>query len=166
MIYVVTGRHRTGTSMMMAALTAGGLSPVHSVAVEADIRSRVICDYDPNPDGFWPAPRGVFPHDLADGELVKCPVYAWRSVNPGDYRVVRMVRDEAVRSASFTTVFGAQESIRSYELGEEHLLERDDCQIVTLNYDTVVADPAIAFGTLVDAGWPIDAAAARAVVNG
>lgn len=164
-VYVVTGRHRTGTSMMMHALSVGGLTAVYDLQVEQDIRSRVVCDYDPNPGGFFSAPHGILPHDVMDGELIKCSMYSWPKVIEGDYKVVRMVRDEQIRSLSFAGVFGAPDTVnlRPYEAGEQNLLSRSDCQIVTLDFDQVRADPIAAITQLINSDWPIDISAASII---
>ena len=157
--FVVTGRFRSGTSMMMHAISlASSLVPVVDLGVEAVIRSRQIdALYDPNPNGYYHAGVGVYP-DNVPGSLVKCSSIFWTAVNPGDYYVVEIVRDENERAASLMAGFGLTEgelATKNYVCGEMDLHSRTDVNLITFNYADVVADPVSAFTVLQQAGWPI-----------
>ena len=50
-VYIVTSLHRSGSSMTMRCLEAGGLTPVHNPV--AILLNQVLHDYIPNPNGFY-----------------------------------------------------------------------------------------------------------------
>ena len=53
MLYVVSGFKRTGTSMMMHALIAGGLDGVYSEQRQHITDKIPEGEYNPNPNGFY-----------------------------------------------------------------------------------------------------------------
>lgn len=164
-IYVVTGRHRTGTSMMMHALSVGGLTAVYDLQVEQRIRSRVVSpDYDPNPLGFYAAPDNVLPHDITDGSLIKCPIASWTIVAAGDYIVVHMTRDNTERQRSMERAFGVAETGLAYQIGEDALKARTDCITLQVVYADVVNNPIGVF-TMLAASLPIDPIIAASTVD-
>lgn len=157
--YVVTGRHRTGTSMMMHALSQY-IPAVFDMNTEEYIRSLEINhDYDPNPNGYWNVT--TYPHEHP-GALVKCNVQLWPFVKEGDYKVVWMQRDENQRIASLMKSFGDEDSPRFIEIGESLVLFLNP---TILNYTDVVQDPLSAFTTLKNNGWPIDPETCASIVD-
>lgn len=166
--YVVTGRHRSGTTMMARAIhLASKLEIVHGKEVEQRVRSREVNpNYDPNPNGYLMPPDGKLPHDVP-GKLIKVPVYVWPQVKPGNYFVVRIVRDEAERNMSFKKSFGVEEfvTISPYEKGEANLQARTDVTLITLRYVDVIENPLREFKKLKAAGWPIDPVLASTTVD-
>src|SRR5438034_10843117 len=92
--YVVSGHPRTGTSMMMHALTAGGLVP--SFSPEVDRGAKVVGDYVQNPNGFFELSAAEqrdpwFPRRHA-GRLIKSQYRQLVGLAPGQYKVVFMMR--------------------------------------------------------------------------
>ena len=157
--YVVTGRHRTGTSMMMYALSQC-IPAVFDMNREEQIRSLEINpDYDANPNGYWNVT--TYPHDHPDA-LVKCNVHLWPFVKEGDYKVVWMQRDEEQRKASLMKSFGEADSPRFIEFGESLVPFLNP---TIINYTDVVLDPLSAFTTLKKNGWPIDPETCASIVD-
>ena len=171
MIYVVTGRHRTGTSMMMRALSeSSGLTPYVDMDIEHVIRSREAdADYNPNPNGYYQSDLTDLT-DLADDTVVKVTVYAFAFDHlgiPDNVRILQMARDETERATSFERSFGHPEpahQIARCEQGEA-LLWANHCDTVRLDYRAVVDDPAAEFAALAGLGWPIDPDVAAALVD-
>ena len=75
-LYVVSGFMRTGTSMMMKALEAGGLDACYKQSRE-EMKNRYADEhYDPNIGGLYELERKDyqkpnFPRDY-EGKLIKC----------------------------------------------------------------------------------------------
>lgn len=160
-VYVVTGRARTGTSMMMRALAeASSLNPVVDPAFDDVYATRAVDEeYHPNPNGYFTAPQGVLPDHVAPGSLIKCQAHHWSVVGPGDYQVVRMIRDESERTISHTRGFGRSESSAALDIierSEAQLLGRLDAQVITVDYADVIEHPAEVFLRLRAASWPIN----------
>lgn len=183
--YLVLGSQRTGSSMMMAALHAGGL-PVWPVEDDQDKMNAAFGDeeYQPNPTGFWELPKAEY--RAADfpvkqkGHLIKvlndrCLTL---SAAAGPYRAVFMMRDPEEMRQSWHAAFGRDtehplwkkyktaDRIRHFML---HLLDklrqRRDMDVCHMWYRSVIAHPDLAFRALRHRGWPIDCAKAQAVVN-
>ena len=98
MIYLVSGFSRSGTSMMMRCLAAGGLSAADDH--QFDELNRIYGDetYQPNPNGFFMvAEYGEFMRpDFAEeyeGRLIKIPYEYILSLPHHSYRMVFMLRN-------------------------------------------------------------------------
>lgn len=179
MIYLVTGHMRTGTSMMMAALTAGGIEPVYSATRDAALETQTADDlYSINPCVYEPSQEQVtevgFPR-MHDGKCLKMLWGGLGKLAPADYRVVFMWRDPEEIRQSYEGAFvrassppwlidGGYEARMNIAL--DHLRNRRDVHTVTeLRYREVLADPIVAFGALKADGWPLDVSASAAVVD-
>lgn len=170
MLYVVTGHPRSGTSMMMAALRAGGMEVAFDPEREAKLEDRAMAQKTGfNPSGVWE----LHTHQLAaanfpaeyDGQLVKL-VWGWLNyMKPYDrgYRVISMTRHpEEVHQSFEATLGGARLQIRhnyAQRLEQVHkrLEEHDDVMSYhVIDYAVVLDDPWYVFETLHEQGWPID----------
>src|SRR5690348_4299457 len=97
-IYVVSGFPRSGTSMMMRCLEAGGIPCVYDTrGDEARNRNTLIPGYVPNPHGFYEdAPLQNPDWSAFRGKCVKVVRDNLHLVPPGErLRVVYMGRDPA-----------------------------------------------------------------------
>ena len=170
--YIVTGRHRTGTSMMMRCLDLSS-DLLAEVDPENDNLMHMLHanreEYHPNPNGYYLSHAAIFPQDIPGG-LIKLSLrnVDWPKTEPGDYRVIWMIRDEQVRLASWEKAFGYPEHPTQqevYERNEMGLLAREDCKITFVNYAECVKNPLGTFETIAAAGWPIDPEKAAALVD-
>ena len=175
--YIVSGHPRTGTSMMMRALEAGGLEPVWSEAREDLRRWLGDPDYDPNDGGLRELTvaqlrQPGFPR-MYEGKLIKVMYSAAVHMVPGDYLMVFMRRPWAEVSESFNAFFGGQHGLDFSEQRFQAVMDdyvgifrqRRDVRVVEVWYGAALLDPHAAFVKLRKAGWPIDAAAAAAVIK-
>jgi hypothetical protein len=177
MIYVVSGFPRTGTSMMMRCLEAGGLTPAFSSDRERGFMTLGDDHYHPNQGGFHEvrlAEYGSpgFPLDYQD-RLIK--VLAWgldsMAANPGGYRIVLMLRDPEEIRQSYEAAFGKGFNLppdywRRMEAVEARMRNRKDVHAVSVfAYRSVVGDPRFAFDQLAAEGWPVAVEAAVNVVD-
>jgi len=176
-VYIVSGFMRTGTSMMMRALEAGGMQACYRQSRE-DMRKRYADEhYDPNFGGLyelerkdyqkWDFPRGY------EGKLIKALSLGvpQMDVMPDGIRVVFMRRHPEEIRQSYLAFFNRD--LRGTErLDErmEHIIarienRRDVLSMDVLWYREVVERPLECFERLRDRGWPIDVKAAVATVN-
>ena len=168
MIYVVSGHPRSGTSMMMAALEAGGLKVVASASREA--LNRPDGPYKPNHGGLYePAVHEMWQPGWPrkhEGCALKVVVQWLRHLAVHEYRVVMMERDpEEIRQSYRATGLETTAERIEQEMNEAYatLQNRADVKHVrTLWYADVLADPLRALSSLC---WPIDARQAAKVVD-
>ena len=179
MIYLVSSFHRSGSSMMMRALMAGGMAARWDGEQDQMNVTHGRDGYKPNPAGFFATRDDVFDWpDFAadyDGWLVRCPYHLLSKLPRHAYRLLFMLRNPAEIRASMATMtpgatWGGNETLTHlYDLASEALLsalrDRGDMAVTTLWYGEVVAGPLDAFRMLATCGWPIDPAQAAAVVD-
>jgi hypothetical protein len=169
--FVVTGRPRTGTSMMMRCLDLSS-----DIIAEYDTNNDILAnrmqfseDYSPNPNGYYLPRKNIFARDVPGG-LIKMSLRRPQFLDSeiGNYKIVWMVRDEKERLNSWERAFGRKE-IDSYDLlyesYESSLRDRNDCTITYINYSDVINDPILVFEQLQADGWPIDPAIAASFVD-
>ncbi len=165
-IYIVSGFPRSGTSMLMRSIEAGGIPCVYSTDHD-DVRNRgtLIPDYVPNPHGFyetselsdWPQHRGKCLKVLRDnidqlpsGERLMV-VYMRRNV------------DELFRS--FASIMpNPMHFLEKYDQKVSSDLSRlsEIAECVALDYAAVVSDPVAELSRL---NWPIDVQRAAATID-
>lgn len=176
-VYVIGGWMRSGTSMMMRALRAGGMDVAYSPAREETRRRHADQWYDPNAGGLleldqadYQAPG--FPAGY-EGRLIKClrSGPSRMAHMPGGIRVVYMLRDHEEQRQSLLAFFGrVPPSVQQLEAETARNLAairaRADIALMTLEYTTVLADPHAAMaGVARFFGVRLDVAAAAAVVD-
>lgn len=176
-LYVVSGFMRTGTSMMMRALEAGGLDAAY--AQSRDVMKNRFADenYDPNIGGLYELKpqdykRRDFPRQFA-GQLIKglnMSVPRMSVMNSG-IRVVFMRRDAEEIRQSYDAFFNTQlRNTENLDANMEDILERirNRRDVISLDvfwYRAVVDEPLAHFETLARNGWPIDARKAAETVD-
>lgn len=175
MLYIVSGFMRTGTSMMMRALEAGGLEAVYSKRRDAEMNARWgQPDYLPNDSYYELEAEDYLRGDLEQrypGKLVKCLWGGVIRLPPSDYRVVFMRRPAAEIRVSLLAFFGDDYAARQFpDLDKAMngivgvLKDRKSFRSVdVVEYRDVLADPAKVFRRLKSGGWPIDVKKAAAI---
>ena len=132
-LYVVSGFMRTGTSMMMKALEAGGLDAEYKQSRE-EMKSRFADEYyDPNIGGLYELERNDyksrgFPKQYA-GKLIKALNMAipQMDVMPGGIRAVYMRRDTEEIRQSYDAFFGHQlqpQTVANLPIMQAQIIER------------------------------------------
>ena len=175
-LYVVSGFMRTGTSMMMASLMAGGLEGVYRENRE-EMRKRFADEYyDPNSGGLFEMQRSDynspdFPNAYA-GKLIKCLFGGLMKMRemPGGIRVVYMRRNEEEIRQSYMGFFGRNLKIanlqKKMDLVRDKMKERSDMvSFHEFQMRNVVSSPRDHFQILADAGWPIDVDLSACIVD-
>jgi hypothetical protein len=154
-VYVVSGLPRSGTSMMMKMLDAGGIPPMIDEIRAAD---------DDNPKGYYEYER-VKQMDRGDtswvaeavGKAVKVISALLKNLPSGyQYRVIFMRRnmDEILASQRKMLVnrqedSGKMDDVQMADLFRKHLAatekwlqEQPDFEVIYVHYSDILADPA------------------------
>lgn len=160
-IYIVSGFPRSGTSMMMRALQAGGLPCVYSTKGD-DERNR-----NARKPGYIPNPHGFFENaDLSPQAWTNYRGKAVKVVRDNLYllpdlpmRVVYMRRDPVEIQASHDATEDGCD-LRDYFAKVADDVKRTGA--VVLDYADVVTDP---LECLLSLNWPINAVAAAATID-
>lgn len=180
-IYIVAGSQRTGTSMMMRALMAGGLEADYDPSRDAMNDRHGDDHYRPNDGGFYELRRDQyqasgFPR-AHEGKLIKVLNEGVLKIAPRSqadrYKIVFMRRDFEEMRQSWVAFFGvgadhpglrgdAQQRMADI-LGILRL--RRDVDVLPLQYRDVVAAPLRTFEALAAIGWPIEPGSAAAEVR-
>lgn len=182
MIFIVSGFMRSGTSMMMKALSEGGMTPAHSRERDARLNAR-FGEAD-KPNGYRPNeayfelndsdyfdPR--FPLQY-EGKLLKCLWAGLGRMRNCTARVIimRRPREEVYNSclAAFGTVPNIPAS-HNFDQFMDNVVEvaRDRRSFVSVHeiwYEDVLDEPLTVFRQLQWDGWPIDPYIAANVPNG
>jgi hypothetical protein len=150
--YIVSGLERSGTSLIMQILGAGG------VPCGFDTASRPPDDN--NPRGYFELEGGkvisrlrdgVFP--LADyrGRFIKVTAYGMRFLPPGRYRVIYTERNIEEVLDSMEKMAKIQDAdregtkaafVKLNELTKSQLGSRSDVRLLLVSYNVIVREPA------------------------
>lgn len=178
MISIVSGYMRTGTSMMMQALIAGGMAGVWSPDRDRLADAKADEHYHPNPAGLFEIPLTEY-HEKGfplayDGKLIKVMLWGVRKLAPAKYRVVLMHRDPEEIRQSYEAFFGRPVRARAWPRDYSRQMEQvakiltaraDVRSVARVSYRDVVEKPREIFELIAESGWPIDIDRAAAVVD-
>lgn len=174
MRYIVSGVHRSGTSMMMKCLIDGGISPIWDNYRELSMRQNDRNDYKLNPDGFWEVGQRHYmklgyTSTLPDDICVKIQAIGLPILSSGDYKIIFMRRNPEAIIKSYIKSFG--QDIYDKEYGNRDFFEyyenltggvidimseRKDVELIEMDYNYVVDHPLDAMKQIKDFGVPID----------
>lgn len=166
--YIVSGRPRSGTSMMMRTCIEGGIEGIYLSSSENQQSfndAAKVSGYHPNPFGFYEGWKNVVDMDLrrTAGKVIKVIGRMLERLDIIDeitYRVVVMDRPyEEIETSflrGFETTNGKMPEIWSIQKILSSVKDRSDIEIVHIKYHDVVFNPKQELQKLKDAGWPID----------
>lgn len=174
MLYVVSGFMRTGTSMMMKALEAGGMPAVYSRKRDAEMNARWgEADYLPNDSYYELDAEDYLRGDLAEryaGKLVKCLWGGVLRLPPVDdgYRIIFMRRPVEEIRVSLLAFFGSDQAATQFPDFDRMMdtviaILRDRRSVRTLDvvqYHDMLRAPE---ETLAALDWPINVVKAAAI---
>lgn len=175
-VYIVGGFMRSGTSMMMRAMEAGGMDACYRLSRDEMKNRFADVHYDPNVGGLYELERADylkpdFPRGY-EGKLIKALRMgpARMSVMPGGLRVLFMRRDaEEIRQSCMAFFGSADWAVESIESQVRQSLEairnRRDTELMEVPYRAVVESPVEWFTRIREFGFPIDVEKAAAVVS-
>lgn len=148
--YIVSGLERSGTSMIMQILNAGGIPVAFDNIRKAD---------DNNPRGYFELDggkiinkliEGVFPFELYMGKFIKITSYGLKYLPKGKYKIIYSERyiDEIIDSME--KMIGKQDRnhseikdsiIKLNDMIKKYILSRNDVDVLFLNYNSVLIKP-------------------------
>jgi len=173
MIYLVSGYMRSGTSMMMQCLEAGGMDVAYSIK-RTETANKLWSDdqFKSNANGFYEfSPKEMEQPDFPakhDGKVIKL-VTPWLKFLKGHKaRVLFMLRNpEEIRQSSEAVLSMPLKSewIGIYPLRmAAHIrrLKDSGCDVQTVDFKKVITNPLECLGRL---DWPIDPVKAATAVK-
>jgi len=179
-VYIVASFHRSGSSMMMRCLEAGGITCAYDTT--QDVQNIVLggSEYQPNPNGFYAYPDDStfdWPtfHETFKGRAIKVPRMDLFILPQGKYKLIFMTRNpEEIRASmmkfSSNTSWG-KPTVATYFYDTlkdglmNYLVARTDFEILEINYRDVVTNPTQEFQKIKDFGFNIDIEKSVAMVD-
>ena len=149
--YIVSGLERSGTSMLMQILHAGGVP----IAFDSSTRPP---DYN-NPKGYFELEGGkiinklmeeAFPLDDYKGQFIKITAYGLKFLPAGRYRVIYSERNIEEILDSMQKMANVKELNRSEtrevfiklnNVIKTLILKREDMDVLLVNYNQILKDP-------------------------
>ena len=148
--YIISGLERSGTSLMMQILRAGGIPTSFDDSRLAD---------ENNPKGYYELEGGKiinklmdgsFPLDRYQGEFIKITAYGLKYLPPGRYKIIYSERNIEEILDSMEKMIGKKDSnreetkqsfIKLNNLIKKHIQEREDMDVLLVNYNNVISNP-------------------------
>ncbi len=150
--YIVSGLERSGTSLLMQILHAGG------VPCAFDSASRPPDDN--NPRGYFELEggkiisrlmEGTFPLASFRGKFIKITAYGLKFLPAGSYRVIYTERNieevlDSMEKMAKIRDGNREETKASFlklnEMIKTTIIGRDDVDVLFVNYNKIISDPA------------------------
>ncbi|RLF40888.1 MAG: nucleotide pyrophosphatase [Thermoplasmata archaeon] len=148
--YIVSGLERSGTSMLMQALYAGGFPIAFDESRKPD---------ENNPKGYFELEggkiinrlmEGTFPFEKYRGIFIKITAYGLKFLPTGRYKVIYSERDIEEILDSMEKMMGGkdkdrEETRRAFlhlnSTVKKMMIEREDVDILFVNYNEIILDP-------------------------
>ena len=147
--YIVSGIERSGTSMLMQILNAGGIPISFDKSRKPD---------DNNPKGYFELEGGkiinklmesIFPLDLYKGEFIKITAYGLKYLPEGKYKIIYSERNIDEILDSMEKMTGEKDKDRSKnkdsfeklnKIIKQKIISRADIEVLFLNYNGIVKE--------------------------
>jgi hypothetical protein len=148
--YIVSGLERSGTSMMMQILHAGGV-PVTSDNLRKPDEN--------NPKGYYELEggkiinklmNGSFSFDKHKGEFVKITAYGLKYLPSGNYKIIYMERNIEEILDSMEKMLGIKDEnrdetrksfVKLNQMIKNFIANRDDVKVLYVNYNEMISNP-------------------------
>ena len=148
--FIVSGLERSGTSMMMQILNSADLPTSFDDSRLPD---------NNNPKGYYELEggkiinkliEGSFPFDAFKGKFIKITAYGLRYLPLGKYKIIYSERDIEEILDSMEKMIGKKDDDREItretfvklnDLVKNHILEREDMDILLINYNNILSNP-------------------------
>jgi hypothetical protein len=148
--YIVSGLERSGTSLLMQILYAGGVPVASDTSRPPD---------NHNPKGYYELEGGkiitklkdgTFPLDKYRGRFIKITAYGLQFLPPGNYTIIYSERNLDEILDSMEKMAGikdeqraeTKESFRKLnEMIKNKIKSRDDLEVLFVNYNDIISDP-------------------------
>jgi hypothetical protein len=150
--YIVSGLERSGTSMLMQILQAGG------VPMSFDTASRPPDDN--NPKGYFELEGGKIINKLMDssfpmseflGQFIKVTAYGLKFLPQGKYKIIYSQRNIEEILDSMEKMAKVHDEnrdetrevfVKLNRMIMKSIQEREDAEVLFVNYNEIVADPS------------------------
>lgn len=179
-VYIVSSFHRSGSSMMMRCLEAGGIEAVYDPLLDSEWNTVAgLTGYIPNPNGFyhqddlqvdWP----TF-HLDHQGKVIKVSRASLSWLSAGRYKLIFMTRNpqeilaSMQRFSPFSSWGNMEVNVHLYDLVKKNTLDqirtRADFEIIEMDYLDVINDPLKRFVAIREFGFPINVEKAASMVD-
>jgi len=148
--YIVSGLERSGTSMMMQVLEAGGVPIAYSKSRKPDVH---------NPKGYYELEGGKIinrliqrniPFESYRGTFIKITAYGLSYLPEGIYKIIYMERNleevlDSMETMAHITDKNREETKQSFQrLNEkikQELQTREHTNVLYINYNDMLKDP-------------------------
>jgi len=149
--YIVSGLERSGTSMLMQILEAGG--------VPTSFNNDSRPSDDNNPKGYFELEGGkiinrlmeeTFPFDRYKGKFIKITAYGLKFLPVGKYKVIYSERDieqilNSMEKMARIHDENREETRESFlklnEMIKNTIKGREDIEVLLVNYNDILSDP-------------------------
>ena len=147
--YIVSGIERSGTSMLMQIINAGGIPISFDKSRKPD---------DNNPKGYFELEGGkiinklmesIFPLDLYKGEFIKITAYGLKYLPEGKYKIIYSERNIDEILDSMEKMTGEKDKDRSKnkdsfqklnKIIKQKIISREDIEVLFLNYNEIIKE--------------------------
>jgi hypothetical protein len=149
--YIVSGLERSGTSMMMQMLAAGGVPIAFSDTRKPDVN---------NPKGYYELEggkiinrliQGIFPFASYQGTFIKITAYGLSYLPEGFYKVIYLERNleevlDSMETMTQNTDQNREETKQSFKKLNEKikllLKTKPHTQVLFVNYNDIIKEPS------------------------
>jgi len=149
--YIVSGLERSGTSMLMQMLEAGG--------VPTSFNNDSRPPDDNNPKGYFELEggkiinrlmKGTFPFDRYKGKFIKITAYGLKYLPAGKYKVIYSERNieqilNSMEKMARIHDEDREETRESFlklnEMIKDKIRGREDIEVLLVNYNDILSDP-------------------------
>ena len=146
--YIVSGLPRSGTSMLMQMLKAGGMPVVTEEKREADENNpKGYLEIEGIIDRLRENPDLIFRYT---GQAIKIIAYGLQYLPPGDYKIIYIERDIEEVLDSIEKMIGKKDTERDKtrksftrlnEKIKKEINSRGDIEVLMVNYNDVIQHP-------------------------
>ena len=148
--YIVSGLERSGTSLLMQILRAGGIPTSFSDSRPAD---------ENNPKGYYELEGGkvidrltdgTFPLDEFKGKFIKITAYGLKFLPPGKYKIIYSERNIEEILDSMEKMIGKKDNnreetrktfIKLNNIIRNQIQDREDIEVIIINYNEIISNP-------------------------
>jgi len=149
--YIVSGLERSGTSMLMQILNAGGLPCAFDDSRRPDVN---------NPKGYYELEGGKiisklmdgsFPLDKYKGKIIKITAYGIKFLPPGRYKIIYSERNieeilDSMEKMAKIKDNEREETKKAFQalnnMIKNQMQEREDMKLLFVNYNKILSNPS------------------------
>ena len=157
--YIVSGLERSGTSLLMQILRAGGLEISFDDSRKPDKN---------NPKGYYELEGGKIINKLIDGsfslnenrgKFIKITAYGLQYLPPGKYKIIYSERNVEEILDSMEKMIGEKDNnreetktsfIKLNNIIKQYFEEREDMDVLLVNYNNIISNPKENISKIID----------------